>query len=79
MLSILKLYAEKFAKSEFFVTMVAMVSAGLSKKLGLPDEAIQSFILSVTGLAAAYIGGRSVVKSKEAVEAAKAELAGLLK
>ena len=72
MLSTLKLYAEKFAKSELWVTLAAMMASALSKKLGIPDEAITEFILSTTGLAVAFIGGRSYSKPRELDASARA-------
>ncbi len=60
-----KLLVEKALKSELWVTLVAILASALSKKLGLPDEAINGFVMSVSGLAVAYIGGRSYSKPKE--------------
>ena len=75
-MNMLKLLVEKFAKSELWVTLAALLSSVLSKKLGLPDEAVTTFIMSATGLAVAYITGRSGVKIKEAAVAEmKTELA----
>ena len=73
----MKTFVEKFTKTEFFVTIVAMLCSTLAKKFGIPDEELTTFILSTTGLAFAYIGGRSAVKVKGAL---KTEVeAGLLK
>lgn len=60
-----KTLVEKALKSELWVTLVAMGASALSKKLGIPDEAIAEFIMSVTGLAVVYIGGRSFAKPQE--------------
>ena len=61
----MKMFIEKLAKSELWVTMAAMAASALSSKLGIPDAAIQSFIMSMSGLAVAYIGGRSFSKPRE--------------
>lgn len=72
-----KTFLEKALKSELWVTLVAIMASALSAKLGIPESALAELIMSVTGLAAIYVGGRSYAKPKE-LGALQAELAGKL-
>ena len=67
-----KTLTEKLLKSELWVSLVAIFASALSGKLGLPEEAVATFIMSVTGLAVVYVGGRSYTKPKELDAAGRA-------
>jgi hypothetical protein len=67
-----KLLVEKLLKSELWVTLGAMLSSVLAKKLGVPDDAVSDLIYAMTGLAVAYIGGRSYAKPRELDASARA-------
>ena len=55
----------KLAKTELWVTLLGMIAALLATKMGLPEEQLQTLLMSISGLAVTYVAGRSYAKPRE--------------
>ncbi len=55
----------KLLKSELWVTLAGIIAALLAPKLGVPEESMTEVLMSIAGIVAAYIGGRSYAKPRE--------------
>lgn len=55
----------KLAKSEFVLSLIALLAMFLAPKLGLPVEDLKQVIYGILGLTATYIAGRSYAKPRE--------------
>lgn len=54
----------KLLKTEYLTALIGMASMALAPKIGIPAESLNTFFISISGIVATYIAGRSVVKAK---------------
>jgi len=65
-------FVSKFMKSELWVAMLGVFAATLAPKLGVPEEVLTEFFISVTTIVVTYVGGRTMDKASTSKAKAKA-------